>query len=176
MNLKIRKIKHIDRNKSDILLYPLLGISLKDSTGKVNCYTEIENIYAKRNYILALEINSNYDTRHITNHKLFIQRIEISNKTYYIFNLRGFSKDISIFHRGKYSELSEKVKMTILKYYKGTYIYNQIESWLYPEKYYNDYSKILDVDINDLKETKELASVPVLEKEIIPYICDNINQ
>jgi hypothetical protein len=40
-----------------------------------------------------------------------------------------------------------------------------IESYLYPEFYYEDYSEILNVNINDLMNVGELCSKPDLEKE-----------
>ncbi len=47
---------------------------------------------------------------------------------------------------------------------KGT-ISEYMESYLYPEKYYDIYSNILNIPISTLEEVKELCDKPDLNKE-----------
>ena len=48
---------------------------------------------------------------------------------------------------------------------KGT-ISEYVESYLYPEHYYEIYSELLNIPLNTLKEVRELCDKPNLNKEI----------
>ena len=62
--------------------------------------------------------------------------------------------------------ISKKSKEIITKFFgdKGT-IADYVESYLFPDFYWDDYSDILDVDIQDLIAVGELCDLPNLEKE-----------
>ena len=83
-----------------------------------------------------------------------------------MFDLSLFKKDILKFKEGKYSEFTEKTKEIISLFFgeKGT-IAEYVESYLWPDYYYDEYSKMLDVDINVLMSVKELCDKPNFIKE-----------
>jgi len=67
---------------------------------------------------------------------------------------------------GKYSKIKNDLKRIILEHFNSNSankIY--IESYLYPEKYFDDYANILKVDVDLLQFVGELCSKPDLEKE-----------
>ena len=71
-----------------------------------------------------------------------------------------------MFREGKYSKFSRLTKDIILDFFGdiGT-ISKYMESYLFPEKYYDVYSDILNVPISLLAETIELCDKPDLDKE-----------
>jgi len=67
---------------------------------------------------------------------------------------------------GKYSKLSNVLKRAIKVYYgENSSEYKYIETYLYPEKYFETYSKLLDIEIRTLKKIGELCDPCDLEKE-----------
>jgi hypothetical protein len=67
---------------------------------------------------------------------------------------------------GRYSKLSTVLKRAIKTYYgESSTEYDYIESYLYPEKYFEVYAKLLDVDVKMLKKIGELCDPCDLEKE-----------
>jgi hypothetical protein len=67
---------------------------------------------------------------------------------------------------GKYSKLSTVLKRAIKNYYGDkSSEYKYIETFLYPEKYFTLYAKLLDVDVKTLQETGELCDPCDMEKE-----------
>jgi len=62
--------------------------------------------------------------------------------------------------------MTKKSKEIICNFFgeKGT-IADYVESYLYPDYYWDDYSKILNINIEDLIEVGELCDIPDLKKE-----------
>jgi hypothetical protein len=76
------------------------------------------------------------------------------------------SDDWSFFIKGKYSMIDDKIKRKILNYFgKNNPNYTYVESYLFPEKYREDYAKMLGVDITLLEEAEELCDKPDMLKE-----------
>ena len=67
--------------------------------------------------------------------------------------------------------MTKKTKKIITKFFgaSGT-ISEYIESYLYPEKYFEIYSDILNVPVEDLKNVGELCDKPDLERETFKNI------
>ena len=69
---------------------------------------------------------------------------------------------------GKYSKLSTQVKRAIKQYYgERSNEYKYIESYLYPEKYFEIYANLLEVDVATLESLGELCDPCDLEKETL---------
>ena len=84
----------------------------------------------------------------------------------YMFDFSIFKKDLKNFKNGKYSQFSEYTKKRIFNFFGniGT-IAQYVESYLYPEHYYEIYSELLNISIETLKETVELCDIPNEKKE-----------
>ena len=70
------------------------------------------------------------------------------------------------FLNGKYSKIDVNTKRKILDFFdkkSGNYAY--VESYLFPEKHYETYARILGVDIAMLQSVGELCDKPNLDKE-----------
>ena len=85
-----------------------------------------------------------------------------------MFSLESFKEEYRNFLKGRYSKMSEGSKYLIRNYYKSnSNEFSYIETYLYPSKYYEVYAKLLDVDINLLKDVSELCDRYDEEKEIL---------
>jgi hypothetical protein len=70
------------------------------------------------------------------------------------------------FISGNYSKFPDAYKDKIIKCHGiSTANKEHLESYLYPEKYYRDYARALDIDESVLQEVGQLCSPPNLKKE-----------
>ncbi len=93
-----------------------------------------------------------------------------------IFEFSDKKDDWEKFLEGRYSKMTEYTKKEILKFFDsntGNYVY--MKSYLYPDKYYEDYALCLNVEVNFLKDVGELCSKPdfIKEKLILNVPCLN---
>lgn len=115
-----------------------------------------------------------FERKHLLNNRLFFDyKLLPEDNAAYIFDLTGHYDDFASIINGKYSELSADTKIKI-KYYYGstTNNYAVIDTYLYPDKYYELYASFLCPDKADipemvklLKEVGELCSKPDLDSE-----------
>ena len=70
----------------------------------------------------------------------------------------------------EYNELSNNFPID----YKSKSEYKYIDSWLYPEKYFEVYAKLLQVDIEILKTIGELCDPIDMEKENLKIPVENL--
>jgi hypothetical protein len=107
-------------------------------------------------------------TDSLLSNPLYQQNFTVEDKEFYIFDFINFDDDWDYFLKGKYSKLSNVMKKAIKGYYgEHSAEYDYIDSYLYPEKYFSLYAKLLDVDIRTLKETGELCDPYDPKKEVI---------
>ena len=95
-----------------------------------------------------------------------------NNKIVYIFDFNSMASDYDAFLKGKYSELSPFVKKTLTDYYgvhTPEWVY--IESFLFPAKYFKQYSQILDVEEDFLRTVGELCDHHDKKKETLTEEC-----
>ncbi len=161
--------------KSTFFLYPLLGIKGWDIQLPKNTYLIIENYITEKDYKLICHFEKTgegfglFEIKYLFKNNFFVESLKTQDPDkdgLYVFNLSIFNKEIDIFLSGKYSKMSEVVKYKILSFYsKKTNIHDYVESFLYPEKYYEEYSKILKVPVSALEEVGELANVYDRDKE-----------
>jgi len=86
----------------------------------------------------------------------------------YVFDLLAIGSDYQYFLSGKYSSMSDEVKELILTFFDGDRrTLEYVESYLFPEDFFEDYSKLLNVDIDIIKDVGELCAPPDLLKETL---------
>ena len=162
--------------KSKVFLYPILGIKKGVRFVPIQTYVSWNDIYPMDgDKLLCLyTIENKWDKQFKTFSELFLETNILfeekhcidENNHLYIFNLKPFKRDLNKFKRGSYSKFTKKTKEIIMNFFgeKGK-IAEFIESYLYPQFYFEDYAEILNVKEEDLKEVGELCSLPDLEKE-----------
>ena len=168
--------------KSKVFLYPLLGIKKGIRFVPIETYTTWSQPNSPKNILVcAYAVNENtsdpedyerkkqfdlFIEKYLIKNELYHSRLNTSNLELIVFDLTCYKKDLKKFREGRYSEFSLITKRIIMEFFggKGT-ISEYMESYLYPEKYYEIYSDILNVSTSTLEEVKELCDKPNLEKE-----------
>mgnify|MGYP003111077743 CR=1 FL=1 len=162
--------------KSKVFLYPLLGIKKGVRFVPVQTYVSWNDIYPmdKDKLLCFYTVDPKWKKEFKLFSELFLETnilfeemhtIE-KNNFLYIFDISPYKTDLKKFRKGKYSKFRKKTKEQIMAFFGETgKISEYIESYLYPEFYYEDYAEILNVNEKDLMSVGELCSLPDLEKE-----------
>lgn len=162
--------------KSKILLYPLLEIKKGTSVVPVDTYLCIPEYISSEDmkYICIYEKRDdaeykNFEKFVLIKHSRLVDYKSLDeNKEMFVFDFSDMKEDWMLFIQGKYSKMTDKTKRKIKDYFDkngGNYVY--IESFLYPEKYYNIYAELLNVSPDMLKEVGELCAPPDMTKECL---------
>ena len=164
--------------KSKVFLYPLLGIRKGIRFVPIQTYISWDNMNLNENKFLCLySIDTQckqtlkqfevFKELHITCHSKYEQYHKINDEMHlFVFNFSHLKKDLIKFKEGKYSKFTEGTKIKILNFFGkiGT-ITDYVESYLYPEHFYEIYSEILNIPIETLVEVGELCDKPDLKEE-----------
>lgn len=105
------------------------------------------------------------------------------DKAAYVFDFESFDEDFSHVMNGRYSQLSDKLKIMIKKHYGATTVnYAFIDTYLYPEDHYDLYAKFLCPDKEDipkmidiLEGVGELCSKPDLHRETLKLLVKSLD-
>ena len=93
----------------------------------------------------------------------------------YVFDLEIYQADFFNFLLGKYSKISSHLKKAIKNYYgENSAEYKFIETYLYPDKYFETYAKLLNVKTDILNNVGELCDPCDLEKEILKIPVEDL--
>ena len=176
--------------KSWIFLYPLLGIKKGVSVTPIQTYISWEGLIEPEDGKLVclyyLRDDAEYRTfeqTRLLKHELFddFKEVEpdtstnvVRKRAVYVFDLNKYREDYESFLKGKYSKVSPYLKSRIKDYIRTNspeYVY--VESFLYPQKFFNIYARLLnapeDVARGEtlLKQVGELCDKPDLSSETL---------
>jgi len=161
--------------KSRSFLYPVLGIKKNSRYSPTGTYISMPDKYDASDMKLIVTFKTDntdefqsFEQKMLTGNPLFLEKHRIREYTIYVFNYDMYQSDWTQFLLGRYSKLSNPIKKAIKVYYgESSTEYTYIDSYLYPDKYFEQYAKLLDVDIKDLKDVGELCDSWDLEKETL---------
>lgn len=161
--------------KSRSFLYPILGIKKGAAFAPTGTYIALEHMYTadECKLICSYKIDESkefkdFEEQMLITNPLFHRIIEIEDYKLYIFDLKLYEPDWFNFILGKYSKLSTIFKRAIKTFYGATSPeYKYMESYLFPDKHFESYAKILAVDVEDLKSIGELCNPCDLDKETL---------
>ncbi len=167
--------------KSRSFLYPALGIK----RGKIlplDTYISIKGLIGAEDIKLICtfkdtesETFKQFEDQMLISNPLFEEKMITSNGNVYVFNLEIYKNDYFYFLMGKYSQLSSVLKRAIRLYYgEKTAEYKYIETYLYPEKFFDLYAKLLDIDVETLKDLGELCDTFDEEKETLEISLEDL--
>lgn len=168
--------------KSKVFLFPLLELPRQPIVLKFKTFLIWEDIIRGEDYKLICLVDEcdenfyNYEINYINNCPYLIEKHNGENgKVIYVFNLSKYKQDWIYFLKGKYSYLSETCKLLISRYYgPKSNEYKYIKTFLYPSEYFELYSKLLDVDVNLLKEVGELCDKYDINQEFLKFTPINL--
>ena len=166
--------------KSKVFLYPLLNIKKGVRFVPSQTYLSWENQFDLSKFKLICLYKVSPGCEHFRAfHKEVLKKNNmyeyyelIDNESHvYVFNISTYKYDLNKFIKGQYSRMSENTKKIISDFFgkKGS-IREYVDSYLYPYEYFEIYSEILNIPIEDLKEVGELCDKPDLEKETFKNI------
>lgn len=164
--------------KSKVFLYPLLEIKKGIRFVPIQTYICWNDIYTKdmNKFLCLYSIDKKDETVkkqfevfcgiHLKEHELFEAHHIVDGLHLFIFDFSIYKNDIEKFKQGKYSTFSNYTKDIILNFFgKAGTIAEYMESYLYPEYYYDKYSEILNISADELSEVGELCDKPDMQKE-----------
>jgi len=169
--------------KSFTFLYPLLGIT-KKSNKPSQTYIEWEGLFTKddRKLICIYKRKDSedwyqFEKDELVNHPMLDYCLPIDdNNVVYVFDFNIYKDDYDNFINGKYSKLSTNAKKHLTTYYgihTPEWVY--IESYIFPETYFDKYAKILQIDVNLLKQVGELCETYDHHRELCKIKHPEIN-
>lgn len=157
--------------KSQVFLYPLLNIPRGYRYTPVSTYIAwVDGIFpADRQFLCVYDLEttkdfSTFENRHLLSNPLFINfHLLEDGRGLFVFDIKGYSHDFNYLLRGRYSDLSESFKKTIMNFFtaRGKSLNNEafhyVNSYLNPEMYFSTYADLLGVDKALLEEVGELC-------------------
>jgi hypothetical protein len=162
--------------KSRIFLYPLLEIKRGSSVFPVQSYICWDGYYdfSDKKLICVWERKDTEDFKKfekekLLDNKLFETYYELEdNKSAYVFDLTKYKDDFDNFLTGRYSEISPFTKDKLIDFFSDKPSSKlHMTSYLYPERFYDNYSTLLAVPKKILREVGQLCSKPNPEKETL---------
>lgn len=159
--------------KSRSFLFPAVGIKKTANFSPSGTYIAVEGLVEPEDVKLICvykeDLSEGYkmfEEQMLLSNPLFSQVLHIRDYNLYMFDFQTYTDDWFNFIMGRYSKLSTVLKRAIKTYYGETsHEYDYIQSYLYPEKYFEVYAKLLDVDVRMLKKIGELCDPCDLQKE-----------
>lgn len=168
--------------KSRSFLYPALGIKRTSNKLPSGTYLSIEGRIGAEDMKLICSFPDDdsegfkvFEEQMLTGNPLFVEKIHIKNYNLYVFDLQIYEGDWYHFIVGRYSKLSPHLKRAIKIYYgEKSSEYKYIETYLYPEKYFETYAKLLDVSVDTLTRIGELCDPCDLDKETLKIPAEDL--
>jgi len=171
--------------KSFSFAFPLLQIKRKSLFRPSMTFMRLKGVYRQEDLKLIVQYKnevdnpawSRFQTQTLLPHPLLENCVESLDKLHmlYIFDLSSLEDDLRRLHKGQYSKLSVDSKKKLAAYYgieSPEWAY--IESFLYPERYYEHYSKVLGIQEKVLREAVELCpSWDPVKETLIVELPDN---
>ena len=160
--------------KSKVFLYPLLGIKRGVSVVPSETYLAWDPYYIPEDMKLVCL----YHPKEKDDYKSFEKKVLLKHTRLVDIKLIDDNNKLSIFDfsdlednwhhliNGRYSKIKNSIKGDICSFFDNTtanFVY--IRSYLYPNKYFNDYAACLDVDVEMLELVGELCDKPDIQKE-----------
>lgn len=160
--------------KSKIFLYPLLDIKRGTSVVPDETYLSWNDSYSPEDMklvcVYAIRTDKEYtlfEANVLLKHNRLTDYVKINDETaVFTFDFSDLAHDWDCFIQGKYSQMNMNTKRKILDFFdkkSGNYAY--VISYLFPEKHFETYAKLLGVETEFLKAVGELCDKPDLEKE-----------
>jgi hypothetical protein len=163
--------------KSRSFLYPALGIP-RSSYAPIQTFVGLEGkiLPTDRKLVCLFQHEQTakyeeFENKLLYSNPLFMDcDIHPGEPSLYIFDYELHDEDWDIFLTGRYSRLSEPFKNAVKIYYgESSPEYEYMDTYLYPEKYFDLYSKLLEVPKEIVASSGELCDAFNPEKEKLVF-------
>jgi len=182
--MKITEIYKEYFQKSMAFLYPMLDIRKGSSTVPIQNHIAWEDNYGIEDckLLCLYQITDDEEFAVFEKHKLlgnplFFKFEALGNNIgLYVFDFSKFGDSFKHFVNGDYHLLDEEIKIKAYSFHKeNTLVREYLKSYLFPDKYYKVYAKILGVEESFLESVVRLCPSPDLEKETIKVTIKESN-
>jgi len=168
--------------KSRAFLYPALGIKKGSYITPSGTYISVSGRIEPEDVKLICTFRDDqsegfksFENQMLLTNPLFVEKICIKDFNLYVFDLEIYQADFFNFLLGKYSKISNHLKKAIKNYYgENSAEYKFIETYLYPDKYFETYAKLLNVKTDILNNVGELCDPCDLDKEILKIPVEDL--
>ena len=168
--------------KSRSFLFPALGIKKESYFTPSGTYIVMFGKYGAEDMKLMVSFKVDYtaayqdfESQMLLSNPLYLETISVGDYNIYVFDYQIYQNDWFSFLLGRYSKFSSTLKKAIKAYYgEHSSEYQYIETYLYPEKFYELYAKLLDMDVKDLKKIGELCDPWDESKETLKIPVENL--
>jgi len=168
--------------KSRAFLYPALGIKKGSYITPSGTYISLSGRIEPEDVKLICTFRDDqsegfksFENQMLLTNPLFVEKICIKDFNLYVFDLEIYQADFFNFLLGKYSKISNHLKKAIKNYYgENSAEYKFIETYLYPDKYFETYAKLLNVKTDILNNVGELCDPCDLDKEILKIPVEDL--
>jgi len=168
--------------KSRSFLFPALGIKKTANFSPSGTYVALDGLIQPEDVKLICAYKEDpsegfriFEEQMLLSNPLFNQVLHIRDYNLYVFDFQTYTDDWFNFMLGKYSKLSNVLKRAIKAYYgENSTEYKYIESFLYPDKHFEVYAKLLDVEVRTLRKIGELCDPCDLEKESLKIPVEDL--
>jgi hypothetical protein len=169
--------------KSRSFLFPALGIKKQSYITPSGTYIAIDNKILQEDIKLICTYRDdesqgfkNFEEQMLIGNPLFVEKFKVDGFNIYVFDLEIYTEDYFNL-LGKYSKLSPTLKRAIRTYYgENSAEYKYIDSYLYPDKYFETYAKLLGVSVNTLQKIGELCNPIDLDKETLKIPVEELSK
>lgn len=165
--------------KSKSFLFPLLAIRRNARFIPRQTYIAWQGVYEPQDCKLVVTYEAAPEGS-VRGWKAFLNEVIIKHPLFYklcetqddaqvvcVFNLMGFHRDVDAFLSGRYSRMSSRAKTRIREYFGiGSPDWAYMETYLTPERHFDHYSTLLNVDRGLLESVGELCEPPDLQREL----------
>jgi len=169
--------------KSKIFLYPLLDIKRGSSVTPIQTYLGWNEHYTSEDMKLIVTYHRREDEEFLQfekevllKHTRLADYVHLDDDTILLsFDFSDIEEDWNLLLAGKYSCMNKKTKFKIRNFFEkdsGNYMY--VDSYLFPERYFEVYSELLNVTVESLKKVGELCALSNLEKEMLIATVENL--
>jgi hypothetical protein len=171
--------------KSKIFLYPLLDIKRGTSVVPIQTYIAWDNYYKPEDMklIATYHVRTDqefiqFDKNILLKHHRLTDYVIIDDETVlYTFDFSDMVHDWKLLLQGSYSKMNKKTKLQIRNFFEkdsGNYMY--VDSYLFPDRYFEVYSELLGTTEEQLRAVGELCSPPDFDKETLLVVPENLEK
>jgi hypothetical protein len=154
--------------KSYLFLYPVLNLKRNSLIKPKQTYVHSSEVDIS-DHTLIIEYDLSVETmRQFAKNWLYTNPLFLKQKGDFLFyfNLSPYRDDWSRFIKGEYSRFSKPFKTTVLEHYKSDReLHELVNSYLFPENHYLEYSDYYGVPVKTLREVGQLIDPPNLDRE-----------
>lgn len=173
-------VKYFQKSRS--FLFPALGIKKTSPFSPTGTYIALEGLVNAEDMklICTFKENNSEEYRHfeqqmLLSNPLFGNIVHIEEYSLYLFDYQGYEQDWFNFILGRYSKFTTPLKKAIKIYYgEKSSEYRYMDTYLNPDKYFDVYGKLLEIDPEILRDVGELCDPCDLEKETLKLPVEHL--